>query len=1088
MSQDIPEQIDQLNQQLVQLYQQGQYKQAINSAIRACDLAHQYLGEEDPVFAISVSNLALLYFQIGKYTLAEPLYRQMLAIRQKNLGDAHPDVASSLNNLAGLYYEIGDYEQAEPLYRQALEILHTALGTAHPDVATTLSNLATLYRAMGDYEQAERLHRQALEIRRTVLGETHPDVSASLSNLAALHYDKGDYVQAESLLQKALEIRRTTLGETHPDVATSLNGLGVLYRDRGDYVQAESLLQKALEIRRTTLGETHPDVATSLHNLAELYHTRGGYAQAEPLYQKALEIRRAVLGETHPDVATSLSNLATLYYEIGDYVQAERLHRQALMIWSTVLGESHPNVAASLNNLGQLYYTMDNYEQAERLYRQALVIWRMALGEVHPNVAASLHNLAALYYAMSNYEQAERLYRQALEIRRIALGETHPDVGTNLDTLGQLYYAMGNYEQAERLYRQALAVRRTALGETHSDVATSLHNLGQLYVATARENEALSLMEQAAAIHDRMIGQVFSIGSERQRMAHLTTLQGYFDGLLSLVLLHSSPAAVQTALDLVLRRKAIGAEVLATQRDAILGGRCPSLAPKLHELTALRMQIAQKTLADPGSEGIQVHQQLLAKWNVQKEQLEADLARQIPEMTLAAKLQTANRQVAAEALPRGAVLIEFVRFDIFDFRAVPARGERQWKPAHYVAFILVADESQNVEMIDLGEADPIDQLIATFIISLTDEAEHLRHMTASRSQSQQASYTSIGRALRVMLFDPLLTVLKGCKRLFLAPDGGLTRLPFEVLPTDDEHYVIDDYRISYLSTGRDVLRFDATFTGQFAPPMVVADPDFDLCQGEDNVVPAPVAVTVLPQQRSRDLTRDTSPFERLPGTRVEGQQIAALLGVQPLLEKAALEAPLKASRSPRILHIATHGFFLPDQQRNPGKEGIGVQTIVGSARGRLERFVEQHGENPLLRSGLALAGANTWNRGGSLPPEAEDGLLTAEDVSGLDLLDTELAVLSACETGLGKVHVGEGVFGLRRAFVLAGAKTLVMSLWKVPDAHTQELMGMFYRYLLEGQPRADALRTAQLAMKEQYTHPFYWGAFICQGYPGPLPQ
>jgi CHAT domain-containing protein len=159
----------------------------------------------------------------------------------------------------------------------------------------------------------------------------------------------------------------------------------------------------------------------------------------------------------------------------------------------------------------------------------------------------------------------------------------------------------------------------------------------------------------------------------------------------------------------------------------------------------------------------------------------------------------------------------------------------------------------------------------------------------------------------------------------------------------------------------------------------------------------------------------------------------------------------------------------------------------GQAEGGWGRLSGPGLENPLLRSGLALAGANTWLKKGELPAEAEDGILTAEDVSGLDLLATELVVLSACETGLGEIHFGEGVFGLRRAFVLAGAKTLVMSLWKVPDEQTRELMEDFYRRILAGQPRAEALCEAQLEMKKKYPDPFFWGAFICQGNPGPLP-
>ena len=228
------------------------------------------------------------------------------------------------------------------------------------------------------------------------------------------------------------------------------------------------------------------------------------------------------------------------------------------------------------------------------------------------------------------------------------------------------------------------------------------------------------------------------------------------------------------------------------------------------------------------------------------------------------------------------------------------------------------------------------------------------------------------------------------------------------------------------------------------------------------------------------------------GTKTEGQRIADILHVYPWLREKVLETPLKACRSPHILHIATHGFFLPDQPHDPPNKdnlilgGIEVLLAVQTDGGMINRLSGEGLENPLLRSGLALAGVNTWLQNRPFPTDAEDGILTAEDVSGMDLSNTELVVLSACETGLGMVLTGEGVFGLRRAFVLAGAQTLVMSLWKVPDEQTKELMVDFYNRLLSGKPRAEALREAQLAMKEKYPYPYYWGAFICQGNPGPL--
>jgi hypothetical protein len=421
---------------------------------------------------------------------------------------------------------------------------------------------------------------------------------------------------------------------------------------------------------------------------------------------------------------------------------------------------------------------------------------------------------------------------------------------------------------------------------------------------------------------------------------------------------------------------------------------------------------------------------------------------------------------------------------------------------------------------------------------------------------------STGARLRAAVFDPLAEGLGPCRRLFLAPDGDLNRLPFEVLPLPNGGHLLDVYRLSYVCVGRDVLHFQASSGRQPAASLVAADPDFDLDASGDatgpeapgtaegaprrgywsrlfrrrpaapahaSVAPRPEARSPAASRLSRDLNHGRYHFPRLPGTRAEGERIGHRLGLHPLLSGAALEGRLKAQRSPRILHLATHGFFLPDPQpdlerlgRNLELQGLGDAPSPGRLSG-------PGMESPMLRSGLALAGANTFLRGAALPADAEDGLLTAEDVAGLDLLDTELVVLSACDTGLGAIHFGEGVFGLRRAFIVAGARTLVMSLWKVPDLATAFLMDRFYENLLtRAMDRDLALREAQratrdatvgelkgewltLAMIERlaasdadarrhleelaqrpddhrpFAPPLYWGAFICQGDPAPLP-
>jgi CHAT domain-containing protein/tetratricopeptide (TPR) repeat protein len=989
----------------------------------------------------------------------------------------------------------GRWEEALPLAQRATDLARSHLGEVHPGYAASLHNLAFVYHALGDHAAALPLLERAGKIALAALGENHPFYAESLHKLAVAHVAMGDRATALPLQRRAAEIRRAALGEAHPDYADSLNNLAILYEAMGDCTAALPLQRRAAEIRRAALGENHPIYAQSLHNLATLYNAMGDRTAALPLLQRAAEITRAVLGEAHPDYATSLNALANVHSEMGDYPAALPLYQRAAEIYRAALGEAHPHYAGSLNNLANLHQAMGDYAAALPLFQRAAEIRRAALGEAHPDYADSLNALANVHSKIGEYPAALPLYQRAAEIYRAALGEAHPHYAASLNNLAMLHREMGDYAAAAPLLRQVLKVRRAALGEAHPDYAAGLHNLALVLAATGQATKALTLFQRAAVIDDRMIGQALSIASERQRLAFLETLLGRFYWTLSFVIAHlgESPAAVGTALDLVLRRKAIVAEAAAAQRDAVLGGKYPVLQPKLQELGALRMQVARAKLAGPGPEGPEAHGRRLAEWWWSREQLEAELAGQIPEMNLERALRAADRRAVALALPERVVLVEFVRFPVYDFHAVPARGEKSWQPARYAAFVLRAGDPDDVRVIDLGEAEPIDLLIADFRAGVIG-ADWDRDITVSLRPevSSPAATEGLGTQLRAAVFDRLVPALGGHTRLLIAPDGELMRLPFEVLPRDDGGgCLIDAYRINYLNCGRDALRLGAAATGTPTSPLLFADPDFDL-QLDERPAPETEPAVHPVRRRSRDLDRqrDTHRFPRLPGTRAEGQQIAALLGVQPAMDAAALEGRLKAQcRSPQILHLATHGFFLPDQQPDlrPAATGLGVDPIgfpgAGPGAGRLSGPLM---ENPMLRSGLALAGANTWLKAGNLPEEAEDGLLTAEDVTGLDLLATELVVLSACQTGLGRVHVGEGVFGLRRAFVLAGAKTLVMSLWKVPDDQTHELMEDFYRHLLAGQGRAEALRQAQLAMKAKYPDPFYWGAFICQGDPSPL--
>ena len=575
-------------------------------------------------------------------------------------------------------------------------------------------------------------------------------------------------------------------------------------------------------------------------------------------------------------------------------------------------------------------------------------------------------------------------------------------------------------------------------------------------------------------------------------MTYLSLIRFDLHKLLSLIKQEFSHQAdiVATGFDLLLQGKALAAEGSMMQREAILSDRYPELKAQIEQLSHLRQQINDQTLAGPQGHSLTDHQTQLQLMHKEQRTLESALVHQIQEMNLQEKLESANRYSVAQALPKATMLVEFVRYCPFKAEAVLAKGEQTWQAHRYLAFILPAQDPDGVTLLDLGEAKAIERLIAQFRATITGEEESRGAAGRRKQKDHQANaksqHLSLGTQLRQAIFDPLLPALAGCKRLFLSPDGDLTRLPFEILPSAEGKNLIDTYTFSYLSVGRDVLRFAAERVGQPGPALVLADPDFDLTVDiSKTAANSDLLATPPSSQPSRDLDRAGLHFSPLPGTRREGEAIGQLLGVSPRFGAEAFESQLKLPSSPRILHLATHGFFLEDQETDRDIASVEAFDFKQGQAGRNKRQLDDL-EDPLLRSGLALAGANTWLKGEALPTEAENAILAAADVAGLDFLDTDLVVLSACETGLGEVKAGEGVFGLRRAFMLAGANTLVMSLWKVPDQETQELMSEFYTRILKGEARVEALRHAQLSLKKKHDDPLFWGAFICQGEPGPL--
>jgi tetratricopeptide (TPR) repeat protein len=1043
-----------LNSELADLYRQGNYAGASKIGERVLIIFEDAYGAEHPNTVTALNNLAALYQNMGDYARAEPLFRRALTIREKTLGPAHSLTATSLNNLATLYQAMGSYVRAEPLFQRALAIREKAQGEEHPDTAISLNNLATLYNEMGDYARAEPLYNRALAIREHVLDPLDPAIATSLHNLASLQEDLGNYLQAEPLLNRALSIRERTLGPEHPDTATSLNNLGLLYLDMGSYARAEPLLNRAVAIREKTIGPEHPDTAVSLNNLALLYGTMGDYARAEPLYRRALSIAETSLGAEHPDTTVALNNLALLYEGIGDLAQAEPLLKRALAIREKSFGPEHPETAVSLNNLALLYEGKGDRLQAASLHRRSLTIRKKVLGVDHPATATSLNNLGMLYEATGEFARAEPLLKRALAIREKSLGPEHPDTAVLLSNLAMLHKARKGYAQAEPLFRRALAIREKTLGLEHPDTAMSQHNLALELGTVDKDGEALALFLHGLEAQNRTIANVFTIATEQQKLQFVRQSSWGYEGLLSLIHRKFSlkQEALHAGLDAVLSRKGIIFDAQAHQNEAIAASLDPETKMAWNDLAATRAALAKFLRNGPGKLSIEAYRQRLDDLNGQIGRLEVVLASKSALVAgELAKRRVTAAQLASQ-LPAKSVLAEFVRIHDYDWSHGSWAGTQR-----YLAFVLKPD--QRLDLVDLGDADALDA-------RLTELLHRLIQPRFSRAQTEAA-----GELYR-RVWQPVAKVAGDLSRAVVSPDGALNFVPFAALMGADGKYLVETLEFTYVTSGRDLAA-----TGGFQPELglfLAANPAYEKTIAPD-AIPSPVRGAV----RARDFGIR---FDPLPGTALEARQIPRLLAGGKNTVVTAMEATegaVLSAKRPRILHLATHGFFLPDLPK------AGVDE-THPERNRSTIMPERY-ENPLVRSGLAFAGANHATEAEG----SEDGLLTALEVSGMDLHGTELVTLSACETALGDVKAGEGVYGLRRAFSLAGTRNLMMSLWPVSDDITARQMLTFYKLYGKGRSAAEALRAAQLetiAMLRKHfggnAQPVLWAPFIMQGAPG----
>ncbi|MCX8110807.1 MAG: CHAT domain-containing protein, partial [Syntrophorhabdaceae bacterium] len=724
---------------------------------------------------------------------------------------------------------------------------------------------------------------------------------------------------------------------------------------------------------------------------------------------------------------------------LGDYQKALPLYERSLDITEKSLGPEHPDVALSLHYLASLYSDLGDYQKALPLFERSLEIREKMLGPEHPDVADSLNNLATLYSNLGDYQKALPLYERSLEIAEKSLSPEHPYVAGSLHNLANHYFNLGDYQKALPLFERSLEIYEKSLGPEHPDVALTLFNLSLLHISLQQPKKALEYVLRSIPIQNSHIKTIVGMVPEKTALDVISEKNETIHLLINLTYRYflEDKYTIKHTFEQWFLRKGIILDAYRRFYDVIFSDETDEVKELLLRLKDISSRLTSLYHRKDDKE-VEKTKKIIDSLEEEREAIRLELIQKSKAFKTLEAIWDANIDTILNLIPHGSCLIDFALIPQYDSE------NNKWLDPHYYVFILSRD---HIELLDLGEAHIIDELIDNLRKTITpgERGPVVIEIPIHKiAQNTEDTFKHHAHNLYNKIFSPLKDKVKD--NIIISPDGYLNLIPFEVLVDEDGSYLIDNkYTFTYIATPRELFLFSLKEDRQTHISLIMGNPDFDMDIEEAQPKAQVRAVDIFGR------------FDPLPATEEEVKAIHSIIGdAQLFTGKDAREDVLNKAESPRFLHLATHGFFKDDTP------------------------------NPLVSSGIALAGANK----SYINPEDYNGtgIVTAEKILNLRLKGTDMVVLSACETGLGGITKGEGIYGLRRAFTQVGARGIVTSLWKVPDKETKELMVAFYNNIITKNKKSPiALKEAILQVKnkvketQNHTHPFFWGAFVYAG-------
>jgi CHAT domain-containing protein/tetratricopeptide (TPR) repeat protein len=1112
--------IEVLTAEIKVLLEAGRYADAAEAGKRALDLAESRHRHEPQVVADAMSNLGEALRALGRYSDAEEMLTR--ALEQRQAGTL--EFAHTALNLAVLYYDRGLYSKAEPLYLKVMEIRERSLGSEHIELAETVNNLAALYHSTGRYGAAESGYKRCIEIRTRWLGSDHVQLAQCQNNLAALYVLTGKFSEAEALYQKALVSRKKAFGDSHMLVGQSYNNLAALYRITGRVRESEALYRRDLEIVGRALGPRHVMAGVSRGNLAELFSGQGRYSEAEAELRKAIEIFETALGPEHLQVAWGLEILAVIYMAEARYGEAQQLLVRSRDIRVAALGRDNVAVAQSFANLGEVAELEGRHADAETWLAEAVKISTADVGHDHPTTATFVVKLGGLYRRLGRLDEARQLIAAGLDIRKSQLGPTHFEVAHSLVSMGQVDEAQGRHAEAEEKYQRANEILIAAWGETHPDVATVYYHLSRVSTWRGHWSNALAQLQNSTRIVvERSLIDNDSFGAVI-RSSKLESVRNIerFGALVQIgnVLRTATGAtSIELSEEFATAQRAIASEAgravlrMASRHAFAANTDLTELLRKKQDLVEEGLAI-DKLLVNALAEAGGTRQlEMQRGWRSRFAEIEreiqgidGDLVRKMPGLLVESGplsisdvrtwLQANEALIlpltteAFGAIP-GQTFVWVVTKEAARRHSIPldAQGlaERVW------ALRCGLDEEEWAEVTKAA-------LCLHRIKALTGS-----DLTAVPEKSEPLPYhLGIAHELYKALLEPFEDMIAG-KRLLIVPSGPLASLPFHALVTkaDVPTLTFDGYRnaawlarshaiavlpsvasikalreqarngekatADYFGIGNPVLEGD----GACRPSKVLSECRTDPASARPvrdrrgqrsanlrDVYAQGVGNSAL-LQRVRALCQ-------LPDSAEELLCVAAGFAEEKraiLLDRSATESEIKKLSADRVLqryrvvHFATHGLLAGD----------------------VEVIAKRRGEPALVLT----------------PPEdahddRDDGLLTASEVAQLRL-NADWVVLSACNTAASDGTDAEALSGLARAFFYAGARALLVSHWPVYSDAAVRLTTRAFAELdrklsahTAAVGRAEALQRAMIELIDDHSqddnaHPAVWAPFVLVG-------